>query len=84
MEAPEDPTATEFYRKFSFELESQNCDDEPPNELTLAVIDERKRDEDRQKQLREWRKYFEPCPISEFGNPQVPSLHHVKANADPI
>lgn len=55
----------ELVRRFSLELESQTSGDEPPNELTLAVIDERKREDEKQKQLREWRKCFEPQPISE-------------------
>lgn len=53
-------TVNELYRRSSFELESQTSGDEPSNELTLAVIDEGKRDGEKQKQLREWRR----CSVS--------------------
>ena len=71
MEEPQDlivhsRDATELYRSFSFELESRIADDNSsPNELTLAVVDERRREDERQKQLAEWRKHFEPWPVSE-------------------
>ena len=70
MEDPQDlivhsEDAKELYRSFSFELESQIMDDSPPSELTLAVVDERKKEDERQKQLTEWRKHFEPWPVSE-------------------
>ena len=57
--------AKELYRSFSFELESRMMDESPQSELTLAVVDERRREDERQKQLTEWRKHFEPRPISE-------------------
>ena len=57
--------AKELCRSFSFELESQIMDESPQSELTLAVVDDRKREDERQKQLTEWRNHFEPWPISE-------------------
>ena len=57
--------AKELYRSFSFEVEAQITDESSPDELTLAVIDERKREDERQKELDEWRKHFEPWPVSE-------------------
>lgn len=70
MEEPQDlivhsDEAKELYRSFSFELESRIMDESPQSELTLAVVDERKREDERQKQLADWRKHFEPWPVSE-------------------
>lgn len=56
--------AKELYRSFSFEIETRITDEPSQDELTLAVIDERKREDERQKQLTEWRKHFEPWPVS--------------------
>ena len=58
--------AMQLFRSFSFELESQNADDLPQSELTLAVVKERERDDEREKNLSELRKHFEPCRISEY------------------
>ena len=70
MEDPQDliahsHKAKELYRSFSFEIENRIMDEPPQDELALAVIDERKREDERQKQLTEWRKHFEPWPVSE-------------------
>lgn len=40
-------------------------DESPQNELELAIVKDREREDERQKQLREWRKHFEPLPVSE-------------------
>ena len=70
MEEPQDlvvqsQKAKELYRSFSFDVEARITDESPPNELTLAVLNERKREDERQKELTEWRKHFEPLPVSE-------------------
>ena len=57
--------ANQLCRSFSFEIESRITEESPPSELTLAVVDERKREDEGQKQLAEWRKNFEPWPVSE-------------------
>lgn len=58
--------AMQLFRSFSFELESRNTEDLPQSELTLALVEERERDDEREKNLSELRKHFEPCPISEY------------------
>ena len=59
--------AKQLYRSFSFEVESQITDKSPQNELKRAVVEDRKREDERQKQLAEWRKHFERRPVSEWG-----------------
>ena len=58
--------AMQLFRSFSFELESKNNDELPQSELTLAVVEERKRNDEREKSLSELRKHFEPCAISKY------------------
>ena len=71
METPQEmifhsQEAIQLLRSFSFELESRRTEELPQNELTLAVVEERVRGDEREKKLSKLRKHFEPCPISEY------------------
>lgn len=72
MEGPGNSTvrsqeANRLCRSFSFELESRITHESPQSELALAVIEERESEDERQKQLTEWRKHFELWPVSKLG-----------------
>ncbi|KAL8827475.1 MAG: hypothetical protein Q9170_006999 [Blastenia crenularia] len=64
--------AQQLYRSFSFDVESRMTDDSPQNELELAIVKDREREDERQKQLKEWRKHFEPWPVSD--EPEIAKL----------
>ncbi|KAL9594655.1 MAG: hypothetical protein Q9219_006916 [cf. Caloplaca sp. 3 TL-2023] len=64
--------AKQLYRSFSFGVESQITDESPENELRLAMVKDREREDQRQKELKEWRKHFEPWPVSD--EPEIAKL----------
>ncbi|KAL6721677.1 hypothetical protein ACLMJK_000781 [Lecanora helva] len=78
-----DPPASELFRKFSFEVESQM----PPNymdsstavdSLSVAVVATRKKEDFEAQQRAEWRRYFEPWKPSD--DPEIQKLD-IQGNA---
>ena len=57
--------AKHLFRSFSFDLESQMSPTSPSDQLARVVVKARDREDQRERELAEWRKYFEPWPVSE-------------------
>ena len=57
--------ARRLFRSFSFDLKSQMSPTSPSAQLAQVVVKASDREDQRERELAEWRKYFEPWPISE-------------------
>lgn len=56
----------DLVRTFSWELEEElERSGEPSDVLSVAVVQGSRREEAKQREVQEWRKHFEPWPVSE-------------------
>ena len=64
-EIPYPPDTKQLYRSFSFEVESRISPDAPSDQLARLVVEDVKKEDQREREMFEARKYFEPWSISE-------------------
>ena len=60
-----EPRVRDLYRAFSFELEARVSPDAPSDQLARIVVEDRIREDQRNEELTELRKHFEPLRVAE-------------------
>ena len=60
-----DPRVKDLYRAFSFELEARMSPDAPSDQLARIVVEDRIKEDQKNEELAELRKHFEPLRVAE-------------------